>query len=501
MRFLPHILVGTLLTLGLGAAWLTQNPDAAVLEAAQDWPLVGEWASRFRRAYLSPEIAPPEAAEGVVADSLAGYEAESGRLVVGARPIVWLPEDSTFHAEPDATSPILFETGAVTNVKVLETQGDWHLVLYRGRPGWVELGQVDAPGAPPFGSEPTPPGPLPARTPDPDQVTSAREYLSGTTREHRIGPYTLFTDSGDDELVRSLDGLASQIESVYVSRYERPVVGEPDGVVILYSSEAGYRAYQLERDDGGNPVSIGHTGSGVVTLYVGEQSLQQVGAVLVHELVHLLNRRGLGPVLPAWLEEGTADDLAHSAVEAGRIDPTRIGGEIVQDGDLLSAYGGWASISIVRRARSSGRAPEPSQLIAMDRDEFNDPEKSSLHYGASALLVRYLLETEELAPGFREYLTSVAAGGEVDGSSPARPARRLSRAPRRRLRGVAIATSTRPPDRGRETTHALGRGCQRLLFAPDGFTASVVLPLPDRRLPLQALERLAGGFVGGGPVG
>lgn len=37
-----------------GFAWLTQHPDAAWLEAAEEWPLAGPLAERFRRAYLGP---------------------------------------------------------------------------------------------------------------------------------------------------------------------------------------------------------------------------------------------------------------------------------------------------------------------------------------------------------------------------------------------------------------------------------------------------------------
>lgn len=52
-----------LLTLAglLGFGWLTRNPGAPILERAQEWPLVGPLAQRFRRAYLGPEPAPVEA--------------------------------------------------------------------------------------------------------------------------------------------------------------------------------------------------------------------------------------------------------------------------------------------------------------------------------------------------------------------------------------------------------------------------------------------------------
>ena len=38
----------------LGFGWLTRHPDVAWLERAEDWPVMGPLAERFRRAYLGP---------------------------------------------------------------------------------------------------------------------------------------------------------------------------------------------------------------------------------------------------------------------------------------------------------------------------------------------------------------------------------------------------------------------------------------------------------------
>ena len=408
MKLLPHFLVTTILVSGLAFAWLTRNPDAAVLEAAQEWPLVGSWASRFRQAYLPPDIQPELEADVWDEESAVS----PGPIVVGARPVVWLSEGATLHAEPDSEAPIVLQVRAITNVKLLEQRGGWHQVLYHGRAAWTLIDEPE-PAGPPLGNAPSPPLPVSPREPSPELVAAARSFLENPARTSRVGPYTFHTDLEDSSLEAGLDALAAQIEEVYVARYGRPVVGSAEGVIVLYQREGSYRGYQRQRPDGGSSASIGHTGSGVVTLFVGDQSSQRVGGVLVHEVVHLLNRRGLGPVLPAWLEEGLADDLAHSTVENGRIDTTRLGGEIVAQDGVFSTFGGWASAAIVRRTYRRGAATDPSGLIAMDRVVFDEPQVQALHYAQSALLVRYLLDEDgHLGSGFRRYLANIAEGGD-----------------------------------------------------------------------------------------
>ena len=53
-----------------GYTWLTHNPEAPVLEAAQEWPVVGGLAQRMRRAYLGEPPAP--AGEPIPADEADG---------------------------------------------------------------------------------------------------------------------------------------------------------------------------------------------------------------------------------------------------------------------------------------------------------------------------------------------------------------------------------------------------------------------------------------------
>lgn len=48
----PPLVLLLLLSLLLGFAWLSQNPDSPHLEKAQEWPVVGVLAQKFREAYL-----------------------------------------------------------------------------------------------------------------------------------------------------------------------------------------------------------------------------------------------------------------------------------------------------------------------------------------------------------------------------------------------------------------------------------------------------------------
>lgn len=61
----PMILPLVLTTTLGGFVWCTHYPDHPWIEAAQDWPVVGEWVGQFRVAYLGPAAAKEETgAEG-----------------------------------------------------------------------------------------------------------------------------------------------------------------------------------------------------------------------------------------------------------------------------------------------------------------------------------------------------------------------------------------------------------------------------------------------------
>ncbi|HET9229623.1 MAG TPA: hypothetical protein VFR31_23280, partial [Thermoanaerobaculia bacterium] len=62
MRRLLVVLVWTVLLAVMLGVWGFFNPDSALVERAQDWPLVGPYAQELRRRGPTPFAIPPEGA-------------------------------------------------------------------------------------------------------------------------------------------------------------------------------------------------------------------------------------------------------------------------------------------------------------------------------------------------------------------------------------------------------------------------------------------------------
>src|SRR6185436_7649016 len=102
-------------------------------------------------------------------------------------------------------------------------------------------------------------------------------------------------------------GAAGAVDAAYRARYGLDLAGAPAETVVLFRRRRSYDEY-LQRTGGPLAAETGHFAGGVVALYREGRLLEDVRATLVHELVHALGRRGLGPALPPWLDEGMADD-------------------------------------------------------------------------------------------------------------------------------------------------------------------------------------------------
>jgi hypothetical protein len=150
----------------------------------------------------------------------------------------------------------------------------------------------------------------------------------------------------------------------------------------------------------------------VVAFYRGDRPAAEVAGTLVHELAHLLNRRGLGPALPPWLDEGIADDLAQSDFSAtDALLPGTLGGTVSRQGGQIDLRGARASLLLVQRAAENASAPQLPRLLERDWDDFVGAESEQL-YAGSLFWVRYLLAGEggALASSFRTFLRGVAEG-------------------------------------------------------------------------------------------
>ncbi len=408
-----------------GFAWLTRHPDAPIVARAEEWPVVGGLAARFREAYLGPEEGSPGASSGVSSGAIgtAGEEVASSSSgvvfvpadpdEVGARPRVWVPEGTAVRAEPRPASRAWVTTTATANLPWLERRGEWFRVRIRGREGWVHLPGPRKSLEPPLGREAVPPGPLPGREADPERLAVARALM----REERtatLGPYPLYTDLDAGPFLERLDRIATGVESAYRLRYGVDPVGHPREAIVLYRLQADYRAFQAGEEEVADLPATGHTGGGLVALHAAGPG-SEIESTLVHELAHLLNRRAVGPALPPWLDEGLADDLAHGRItDGGRLLPERLGGETVPiGGHRVERHGGIAAAIFVDTAFGTGRQVPLPDLLAMDHESFVRSDDRQLHYAESALFIRFLLSSGDpaLADAFRRFLRGVAAGG------------------------------------------------------------------------------------------
>lgn len=422
-----YALLLVLLSLLAGFAWLTRNPGSELAVRAEQWPLAGALVARLRRLYV-PEQSPAER-DGRSGQPAAGSAAagdDAGASAPPAEParMLWLAPGQTLRARPDAGAAAVGETDGYVQALVTGRSGRWRRVRLGAAEGWV-LPPERAPGEPPLGSEPLPPRPLPASPAEPGRLAAAQRLLGDHAAAGRLGPYALLTDIADRELLGYFDRVASEVEPAYRRRYGLEPIGEPAETVVLFRHQAGYRVFQAREVRLRHLPAGGHAGYGLVALFTGERRREDTAGTLVHELVHLLNRRALGPALPPWLDEGLADDMADGAIAAdGALDPARHGGAVerhrVRPGEILIGYhGAVATLRRLAQAERAGELPSLARVTALDWQEFVVSPERELNYAVSGHWVRYLLDqpNSELGAGFRGFLAAVAAGGPAAGEA------------------------------------------------------------------------------------
>jgi hypothetical protein len=404
-------------------AWATHHPESRLLVRAEALPGVGPWIARFRAGYLpAPEPQrPAEAGKGGEVEVIVEWvphevRPDGGRPAPPPSPRVWVAAGEPLRAAPDPAAPVLGHLERYLWLPVLEERAGWVRVAGDQGEGWVRPVRPAEQG-PPLGDAAELARPLPARAPDPQRLRLALELLGTSGAAGRLGPLTLYTDA-DPRALWHLDRLAAQVEPAYRQRYGREPLGGEREAVVLFATEAGYRRFQAgEAQLAGLPAS-GHATSGLIALYSDGTLRSELASTLVHEMVHLLNRRALGPALPPWLDEGLADDLAASEIgEAGDLRPARLGGSTVTAPGRLEYHGAVAAVRQVLAAHRRGTAVPLERLTGLDWEAFVRSDDSALHYAEAGLFVRYLVEEPELAAAFRRFLAAVAEGGPADGEA------------------------------------------------------------------------------------
>lgn len=376
-----------------------------------------------------------------------------------------VPAGSTLRELPDRRAPALATVDAPSELPLLERRGGWARVRYGALNGWVLLEEPAGSGGGP--DIPGPPGALPGRRADPELLARALSRLggSGEPEPGRLGPFVFYTDLDDPEFAGLLDRVVEETLRLYRERYGLdPGLGAdpqaPRETVVLFHREADYRAFAQGDAALAGLEEEGLAGFGLAALHVGSRSREEVASLLVHEVVHLLNRRALGARTPPWLEEGLADALSLARIDAsGRLHPEELGGRVRQHRAerrdaggrrvgweiTVTRAGGRAALAGLVEALEEGTLPSLAALTALSWRELVEPAAREVAYGESAFFVRWLLDDEETAAGFRTYLRSVAAGGAGGGPDLLRALNRpdgdwesLDRRFRRWLRAEAL---------------------------------------------------------------
>lgn len=416
-------------------AWATHNPDSTVVRAAEEWPWVGPWVTRFRHYYAPPpQEAGPAAGDGgggveweyVVEEPLRpagmadpGDPDPSRRDAEPGAEKVWVNAGEQVRTRPSDDADLVGLPEVFERLPVLERRGEWVRVATRVGEGWVRADESDE-AAYPLGSGLASVTPLEDASPDAAFLRLARELMGVDAPAGRLGPYPYYTDVEPASSLLYLDRLASQVEPAYRSRYGREPRGEAREAVLVFAEEARYRLFQSREEQLSGLPATGHSGRGLVAFYVGQRRRSELAATFVHEMVHVLNRRAVGPALPPWLDEGLAEDLASSRIgPAGDLDPGALGGEVIRGQRRYDFVGAVAALRNLNAAYAQPEPPRLEELVRLDWNGFVRSRRRSLHYDHAAFFIRYLVEGEdgELAPAFRRFLDGVAEGGSPTGEA------------------------------------------------------------------------------------
>ncbi len=396
--------------------------------------------------------APGRAQDEAAEEPILGSPSEIREAPAVTGDLILIEAGTRLHGRPDVRSPAVAMIDAEIELVVLDRREHWVRVRYGAWKGWVATGALatdltmaDRPEQTAW------------------RLALAREMLGSSNvgappGRDKLGAFALFTDVEDPRLLRFLSRIASHLPAAYRERYglesrraggapsdrrpggvpgNRPAAGD---AVVIFSREADYRAYEAQVRPETDRGALGHAAYGLAVLYVGRQGPEEVAAVLVHELTHVLSHRVLATAPPAWLDEGIANDLAFCRIDsARRLVLGSLGGRSVVIEEHSYRPGGWIGVdravhlsgpaatrNLLRERWRSGGAIRIEALAELPAGQFFDPEERQVRYDTSAFFVRYLLDGEDggLAPGFRAFLAALAAGEPAD---PAALAARLGK--------------------------------------------------------------------------
>lgn len=325
---------------------------------------------------------------------------------------------------PDPRSAVLSTVDVPTELDVLGREGDWVEVRHGAWRGWVDL-DADVSGAG-LGSLLE----RPFEGPEPERLARAKELLGSVALESEAAGYRLISDVQSKPLLDGVRSALAQIDAAYRDWFglePGPPAGE---AVIVYAEEEAYRTFRTGERSLGDLDPAGIAGGGLAVVHAEGRVDEELTAIVVHELVHLLNRRALPHEPPMWLEEGLASALGWARLDAEgrplpetlwelstvREEPSVVVGRRSRwtESRLL---GPRVDLARLLRGHRTGALPSLGELVDMPPSRFLTGPDVDEHYVMSAALVRFLLEGDEgrWRAGFLRLL-SESPRAELDGS-------------------------------------------------------------------------------------
>jgi hypothetical protein len=239
-----------------------------------------------------------------------------------------------------------------------------------------------------------------------------------------LPPFTLASDVHDARLLSAVDAAAAALPADWSARFGLPVA--PQGTLLLFARDADFRAW-LANQGGGDQAVEGFARHGVAALAVEGRRSEEVSALMVHELSHLIVRGATGRQLPPWLEEGLAEELAISRRDgSGHSVPGSLRARTSVRATSAVSLPGRATYERtiagpVAALLALVRGPRPplAELLAMPSAEFAVASGRPERYAASAFFLRFLLDGDKgsLRQQFQGFLAAIAAGGPADAAT------------------------------------------------------------------------------------
>ena len=316
------------------------------------------------------------------------------------------------YERPSTTSNLMEIVAEPTDLEILERQNGWVKIQYGDWLGWAALEPTDTDRA---ASIPI------LYTADDERLQRARAILGLEIGPSRLGPFELYTDVDDQDLLALLSHVATHLPDAYRQRFDLDPGSQASEVVVIFASQDDYLRFEAGEPDIAGTGTRGYTGRGISVLSVGHRDPDSTVGILIHELTHLLNRRMFGVHSPAWIEEGLAEDLAYCKVDSnGKLQLGSLAGSSRREvsTSLSGRYridteitGGYGMLSNLLNQWGDPLRPPLTELVDMPWIEFIQPDVRPLHYAQSGFFVRFVLSSKNPshAGAFLDFLQALSS--------------------------------------------------------------------------------------------